>query len=219
VVVAPAKGGKTALLVHLGRAAALAGKKVLHVSLELDKARVLQRYDMAFGEFTKDDLKDGKRVKQARAKVEASGGNILIHDYSHRRFTAGSLDALLDRTDGEVDVVLVDYIGLMGSEKNIEGRRFEIGDSCRELRRIAADRKIPVWTASQSNRESFTAEVGPQHIAEDISVVQTCDLAIFLIRTALLDESNKMVWRTFTRNDGDNKATIYVDFNRMMFKD
>lgn len=215
VIVAPAKGGKTNTLVHLGASAARAGKKVLHISLEIHKDRVLQRYDQCIGGFTKHEVQDPRRVKTSREIIRKAGGNIVIRDCSHEKFTAQRLDNLLSRLEVAPDMIIVDYVGLMASDRNIEGRRFEISDACKELRRIASDRGIPVWTASQSNRSSFTEEVGPQHIAEDISIVQTCDLAIFLILTPILIEAGKMVWRVFSRNDGDWKETLYCNFDRL----
>jgi hypothetical protein len=53
-----------------------------------------------------------------------------------------------------------------------------------DLRGLAVERDIPVWTASQTNRAALNKErVGPEDIAEDISQFWTLDFMIALCQT------------------------------------
>lgn len=65
---APAKRGKTWMLVQLGKMAFMQRKKVLHISLEIEKEEVAQRYYQAlFGASKRDDLNKISTFKMDRA--------------------------------------------------------------------------------------------------------------------------------------------------------
>ena len=81
-IIAPPGRGKTALLVYIGGSAILAGKSVLHISLELDEDIIGERYDARFSNIVISKLtKKKKRVKSRLAKIMKSHGGSLRLKY------------------------------------------------------------------------------------------------------------------------------------------
>ena len=91
------------------------------------------------------------------------------------------LDAFLDNLEVThkfiPDILILDYIKLMKTDaKNL---RVSLGRTFEELRGLAIRRNLALVTAAQGNRTSMGAEwVRASHTAEDISLVQSADVAI-----------------------------------------
>jgi len=182
LVIAPPKRGKTTILVNFGANAALAGKRVLHISLEIHSLVALERYDMRLSGYTSDRLQqDTRLMSKGRNAVKKAKGGIIIQDLSHEVVTVSRVESLIRRYS-PLDLVILDYPGLMFG--NATERRFEIGNVTRDLRRLAHRMYVPMWGAAQGNRSTIDAEeYGMSGIAEDISQMFTCDLAVCAMQT------------------------------------
>ena len=53
------------------------------------------------------------------------------------------------------DVMIIDYADLMRSTERVEARHQELGEIYKELRGLAGEMKLPVWTASQTQKSSI----------------------------------------------------------------
>ena len=85
---------------------------------------------------------------------------------------------------GGCDVILVDYADLLKPKARREDRRFELTDLYENLRGLAGELQIPIWTASQSNRMSVGSRVlGIDSVAEDFNKVAIADIAITVNQT------------------------------------
>ncbi len=81
------------------------------------------------------------------------------------------------------DIVLVDYADIMKSTQNFTEKRHSIGLIYEELRGIAGEFDIPIWTASQANRSSLEEDViGADKVSEDYSKVMTADFVMSMSR-------------------------------------
>jgi len=220
VVIGAWGGGKTTFLINLGAVAMLGGLSVLHVSMELSQWQVLLRYDMRLTGETRESLqKNGKYIVGARKLVSRSGGSLALLDMSHAVMTPAMLESTLEGMD-KVDLVLVDYADLMKADRYLQGfgsngdigRRFELGEIYRELRRIAAALDLPVWTASQATREAgkkgvFTAS----DVGEDISKMHTADVGLCLLQPM---EGEMMLLLDKTRMGKSGiKVPVLADFS------
>ena len=79
------------------------------------------------------------------------------------------------------DVIVVDYADLLrGNGKEV---RHELGNIYEDLRGLAGEYEIPVWTASQANRSALEDDViGAEKIAESYSKIMTADFVLSLSR-------------------------------------
>lgn len=225
LILAPAKGGKTACLVNLGAAAVLAGKRVLHLSMEIRRSMCLLRYDMRIGGYTQGELERNPRlIAKARKKVPV-GGRLLLWDASHEKVSPNRLEGFLANLEQAPELLVVDYADLMKSDQRYGGEsggRFELKEIYQELRRIAAAMEIPLWTASQSNRESGrSGEPEVWDVSEDISKVQTADFVLCVQQTAHQKRQGRMnLVVGATRMSSQNETIpVEVDYDRMVLYD
>ena len=178
IVLAPPKGGKTAVLINFDINAALAGFRVLHITLEINRWVVLERLDMRLAGLSSDEVGKGwGRIKKARQALSKGGGSIRIQDLSHEEVSVDRIQNLVVM-HRPLDLVVLDYADLMAQANSID-RRGELGAIYRGLRRMGSQERIPIWTASQANRQAIGAEsFGLAEIAEDISKVTTADVIV-----------------------------------------
>lgn len=225
IIIAPFGGGKTATIVNFGAQALLLGKRVLHLTMEIHTPMVVMRYDMRLGGLTTPEiLRDHSLVGNARKRVKDAGGSLVIVDKSHEDLTILGLERLIEATSKEapIDLVLVDYADLLRSDRMLEGRRFELGEIYRNLRRVASEYEVPIWTASQATREaSKTGEFQAADVAEDISKMHTCDVALCLIQTERQRMAGQMSLKIGkTRMSADRiEVPVSMDYMTMTMKE
>jgi len=221
IVMAPPKAGKTAILINFGAAAALAGGRVLHVTLEISRWLVLERLDMCIGGFTTEQLQRSTRnISKARNKINRVGGSIIIQDLSHEAVAPSRLEALIER-HLPLSLVVIDYADLMTGEKQ-KDPRYELREIYQAMRRLAADFALPIWTASQGNRSTMDSEdFGLGQIAEDITKVWTCDVGICAMQTREEKVRKRMRLKVdATRGSSRNStAVIEMDYDTMSIRE
>jgi archaellum biogenesis ATPase FlaH len=184
VVVAPAGIGKSWTLQSLGAEAVKNGKTVIHYTLELNAEYVGLRYDtIVSGQPTGNLQYYKEEVLQAINKLK---GNLIIKYYPTRTASVATLTAHLQQCELQgikPDLVLVDYADIMKSTSNFTEKRHQIGHIYEELRGMAGEFQIPIWTASQANRSSLEEDViGADKVSEDYSKVMTADFVMSMSR-------------------------------------
>lgn len=149
--------GKSAYVLNLVKHFAMQKQKVLFISLEMTKEEILNRLVAMVSGINVSRIINKKlnsyEIQQVlRTEIELKKYNIKIFD-------RGSLNIenLINlthklKTKGQVDILVVDYIGLLGSKLFRESRVNQVGYISRKLKQIAMDLKIPVIALAQLNR-------------------------------------------------------------------
>jgi len=184
VVVAPAGIGKSWTLQAIGAHAVKQGKTVIHYTLELNAQYVGLRYDtIVSGQPTGNLQYYKEEVLKAIGKLK---GNLIIKYYPTRTASVNTITAHLQQCELQgikPDMVIVDYADIMKSTSNFTEKRHQIGHVYEELRGMAGEFDIPVWTASQANRSSLEEDViGADKVSEDYSKVMTADFVMSMSR-------------------------------------
>jgi len=184
VIVAPAGIGKSWTLQALGAEAIKKGSTVIHYTLELNASYVGLRYDCIVSGQPTGNLQYYKdEVQKAIDKLK---GDLIIKYYPTRTASVATLTAHLQQCELQgikPDLVLVDYADIMKSTSNFTEKRHQIGHIYEELRGMAGEFEIPVWTASQANRSSLEEDViGADKVSEDYSKVMTADFVMSMSR-------------------------------------
>jgi replicative DNA helicase len=224
IIVAPWGGGKTALLVNLGAAACLNGKRVFHLTLELGRTPLLHRYDLRFSGCTREELRrTPSLVRRTRGLVGEAGGELWVRDSSHERVTPSRVERMIERLPKKPDVVLVDYAGEMKADQvygGDAGRRSELGEVARELRRIAAFFGLPIWTAAQAQRgTSLTGNFSLDNTAEDIGQIRVCDVGLCFLQNERMYREGRGILQVGKLRNGfqpEKEIPLGVDFRRML---
>jgi len=185
VVVAPTGVGKSHWLVAMGAEAMRRGKTVVHYTFELSEFLTGKRYDANICDIPCSDLIDHKeKVLETYAKGEY--GNLIIKYYPTRSASVNTIRNHLEKLKLRnywPSVVIIDYADVMKSTKAYEALRHELQLIYEELRQLAADFNIPVWTASQSNRSGASADfVGLENMGESYGKAQVSDFVLGLSR-------------------------------------
>lgn len=183
VVMAPAGIGKSWLLINIGANAIKAGKTVLHYTLELNEDYVGQRYDSVIMGINAQNLKNYQ--DDIAAKMESLSGNLIVKYYPTKSVGVIGLKAHLERTimlGQKPDLVIVDYGDLL--KINVKKDKHEaLEELYEELRGMAGEYEIPVWTASQAGRSALEEDViEADKIASSYGKVMVADFLMSLSR-------------------------------------
>jgi replicative DNA helicase len=192
VVIAPSGVGKSWALATVGANALKVGKKVVHYTLELNENYVGLRYDTIYTGIEPGKIPENPQL--IHDLVEQINGEIIIKYYPARTITSHTIQAHVQQmaTLGfKPDLIIVDYADLMSATAKTDARYQELGAVYEELRGLAGELQVPIWTASQTQRSALQDEViQADKIAESYSKIMTADLVISISRK-LEDKVNK----------------------------
>jgi len=183
VVMAPAGIGKSWMLINIGANAVKAGKTVIHYTLELNENYVGQRYDSVLTGINAQTLKHHQATVEE--KMRSLTGNLIVKYYPTKSVGAMALKAHVEKTimQGKTpDLIIVDYGDLL--KVNTKKDKHEaLEDLYEELRGMAGEYKIPVWTASQAGRSALEEDViEADKIASSYGKVMVADFLMSLSR-------------------------------------
>ena len=184
VIVAPAGIGKSWTLQAIGASALKEGKTIVHYTLELNENYVGLRYDSIFTGVTTSNIKYYK--EDVESKISKLPGKLLIKYFPTKGASVQTLSSHLKQIEisGEKpDMVIVDYADILMPTGNFREKRHAIGGIYEDLRGLAGEVEVPIWTASQANRSALEEEIiGADKVAEDYSKVMTADFVMSMSR-------------------------------------
>ena len=184
VIVAPAGVGKTWVLAAIGANSMKMGRHIVHYTLELNEAYVGLRYDSIFTGIANQNLKYHK--EDVQGEMDKLKGDLVIKYYPTKSASVNTLSAHLKRltTLGtKVDMVVVDYADILKDTGGAREVRHALGNIYEDLRGMAGEFQIPVWTASQANRSALDEDViEATKVSESYQKIMTADFVMSLSR-------------------------------------
>ena len=202
-------GGKSWALIALGAQAVKMGFTVIHYTLELSEKYVGRRYDACFTEIPVGDVIDNKDIVKKR--VENLRGGLYIREYPAGQATVNTLRAHLEKCiqqNIEPDLIIVDYADLLTSKSSKE-KRDKLDDIYTNLRGLASELKLPIWTASQVNRSGAREDIiQGDRMAESYSKMMITDFAMSLARSAEDKENGTGRWHIMKNRYGADGITM-----------
>jgi len=186
VVVAPAGVGKTWLLQTIAAGAIKRGFTVAHYTLELNETYVGLRYDTIFSGISTQNIKFQK--EEVKKIIDSLEGRMIIKYYPTRAATVNTLSAHLKQLELKSikpDLVIVDYADILRDNSGMREVRHQLGAVYEDLRGLAGEFKVPIWTASQANRSALEEEViEATKVAEAYSKIMIADFVLSISRQA-----------------------------------
>jgi len=153
-------GGKSWSLVALGGFAVRMGCNVLHYTLELGEDYVGRRYDAFFTKTPVDKiLKNRKKVEDVIPQLP---GELIIKEFPTGRATISTVEAHIRKVKDlgvEPDLIIIDYVDLLSTNKRTSDRKGEIDDIYTSTKGLARELNIPIWSVSQVNRAGAKDDV------------------------------------------------------------
>jgi len=185
--------GKSHFLVCLGANAMKLGKNVVHYTFELSETAVGIRYDSNLCNIPSNDVRDRKKEVMEQYQ-NADLGRLIIKEYPTGSASVNTIRSHIEKLalKGFVpNVIIVDYADIMRSSKSYDSLRHELKLIYEELRNMAMDLCVPIWTASQANRDSAKADiVGLENMSEAYGKAMVADVVISITRKALEKSTN-----------------------------
>ena len=213
VMVAPAGIGKSWALMNVGAHLIKQGKTVVHYTLELNEAYVGLRYDSVITGIANQNLKHYQEdVKETLSKLK---GELIIKHYPTKSVSVMGIRAHVEKCimqDKKPDVIIVDYADLLrghGQEK-----RHELEGIYEDLRGMAGEYEIPVWTASQANRSALEEDViDASKISESYGKVMVADFVLSLSRKVQDKLAGTGRWHVIKNRFGPDGITLPSKMN------
>ena len=213
VFVAPAGIGKSWGLINIGANAIKKGMTVLHYTLELNEAYVGLRYDSVITGIANQNLKHYQ--SQVKEDLEKLDGELIIKHYPTKSVSVMGLRSHIEKCimqDKKPDVIIVDYADLLrghGQEK-----RHELEGIYEDLRGMAGEYEIPVWTASQANRSALEEDViDASKVSESYGKVMVADFIISLSRKIQDKLAGTGRWHVIKNRFGPDGITLPSKMN------
>jgi hypothetical protein len=197
--------------------------------------RIAERIDANLMNISLDNLKQipkqlyDKKMDSIRDNVK---GKLIIKEYPTATATVNHFRALLEelrlKKKFVPDVLFVDYLNICASS------RFKMGGGvntymyvksiAEELRGLAVEYGLPLWTATQTNREGFgNQDIDMSETSDSFGLPMTADFMFALISTEELEEVKQILVKQLKNryNDGmaNRKFILSLDRSMMKFKD
>ncbi len=163
IIIGSTGAGKSHFLTMLGANALRLGKNVVHYTLELSELQTAIRYDSNLCEIDSTDIIDNKHeVMKKYTQMAPDLGRLIVKQYPMNFATVYTLRSHLERCilrGMKPDMVIIDYADVMRSTRQYDSPRHELKLVYEELRSLAVELMLPVWSASQSNKDGAQSEV------------------------------------------------------------
>ena len=158
--------GKSWALVALAGHAVKMGFNVVYYTLELGEDYVGRRFDAYFTQIPANEITFHKdKVEAIMGKIP---GKLIIKGFSPGKASISSVESHIQKcTDlgTKPDLIVIDYVDLLRSKRVSRERKEEIDDIYTSTKGLARELDIPVWSASQVNRQGAQDEVIEGHKA------------------------------------------------------
>lgn len=186
-IVAPSGAGKSWMLARLGAEGLKQGKNILHVTLELNENYVGLRYDAYFSNIPFQNIREN--IDKVKDAIKNIPGKLFIKYFPLKTISAMSIKLFIERlqliSKINIDMLIVDYADILKPvmyDRNASAYS-EAGSVYEELRSVAGELQIPVWSASQSNRSGHEKEVvSADNVADSYRKIMTGDFIMSLSR-------------------------------------
>jgi len=187
VITANTGVGKSHWLVAMGANAMRAGKNVLHYTFELTETAVGLRYDSNLCGIPSNDVQDNKELVK-EVYESKSLGRLIIKEYPTGSASVVTLRNHIEKLalkGFKPNVLIIDYADIMKSTRSYDSLRHELKLVYEELRNLSMEMDIPIWTASQANRDSAQSEiVGLENMSEAYGKAMVADVVVSISRKA-----------------------------------
>lgn len=218
--------GKTTVLCNNGVGAATRGGNALHITMELSKARTLQRYyrriaeaDRAFFSAHEDQV-----LSRVHHWMRFAKGNIHVYEARAYEMTVEQLAVLVDRfvqTYGPLDELIVDYIDLFAPSKDIRAKSTadQLAHTSHRLRAIGLDHNLAVVSASQSVRKANGAKsLKMSDMSDSYGKVRAVGVLLGFVQTedeARLNQGRFCPLKLRDSGGKGREVPVYINFDLM----
>jgi len=235
IVMAGVGVGKSLTLCHFASSYINQGKNVLYISMELAEEEVAKRIDANVLNVSMDDLmklpKDlyDKKIDNLKQKTN---GKLIVKEYPTASASTVHFRSLLNELNlkkGFVpDVIMIDYLNICASARIKPGNGVNsytyIKAIAEELRGLAVEYNVPIWSATQLTRSGYgSSDPDLTDTSESFGLPATADFFVALITNEQLEQLNQIMVKQLKNRYADparhKRDVIGVDKTKMRLYD
>lgn len=235
VILAGTAVGKSLALCHMAGSYFMGGKNVLYITLEMAEERIAERIDANLLNISLSDLQSiskdmyDKKIEAIKSKTL---GRLIVKEYPTATATTSHFRALLNelalKKNFVPDVIFVDYLNIAAScrisSTNHVNSYTYIKSIAEELRGLAVECNVPLWTATQTNRAGYTSsDIGLENTSESFGLPATADFMIALSTTEELEQMGQILVKQLKNRYNDinslKRFVLGIDRSKMKLFD
>ena len=226
--------GKSLFMCHVASSFLTQGQNVLYITLEMAEERIAERIDANLFDVTIDDLhvmpKELYDNKVSKLQKKTTG-KLIIKEYPTASAHAGHFRSLLNelslKKSFKPQVIFIDYLNICASARFKGGNissYFYIKAIAEELRGLAVEFDVPIFSATQTTRTGFVStDIGLEDTSESFGLPATADFMFALMSNEELEALGQMKVKQLKNRYNDpglNRAFIIgVDRAKMRLYD
>ena len=232
IVMAGTGVGKSLFLCHHAANCLKQNQNVLYITCEMAEERIAERIDANLLDITMDDLKQlpksmyDNRINKVSAGIK---GKLIIKEYPTATANVNNFRFLLDelwlKKRFKPTVIFIDYLNICASARLKNGNNINsytyVKSIAEELRGLAVEYNVPLFSATQTNRTGFQSnDVGLEDTSESFGLPATADFMFAMISTDELDEMNQILIKQLKNryNDTVINRKFILGINRAKMK-
>jgi replicative DNA helicase len=232
IILAGTGVGKSLFMCHHAANCLSLGKSVLYITCEMAEERIAERIDANLMDTSLDDLKSlpkdvyDKKMDRIRQKTQ---GKLIVKEYPTASANVNHFRILLEelklKKRFKPDVIFIDYLNICASARikmtGSVGSYSYIKSIAEELRGLAVEQSVPIFSATQTNRTGFTnTDVGLEDTSESFGLPATADFMFAIIATEEMDKLNQVLVKQLKNryNDIASNKRFVVGINRAKMK-
>ena len=227
--------GKTMFMTHLASSILLQNKNVLYITMEMAEERIAERIDANLLNVGMSDLEElpyqmyETKINKLQSKTT---GQLIIKEYptasAHTGHFKNLMSELALKKSFKPDILFVDYLNICASARFKPGANVNsytyIKAIAEELRGLAVEHDIPIFSATQTTRGGFiSSDVGLEDTSESFGLPATADFMFALISSEELEEKNQIMVKQLKNRYNDptmnRKFIVGVDRSKMRLYD
>jgi replicative DNA helicase len=208
--------GKTNCMASISADLISNGHNVLYITGEMSEEKISQKHEANWLNVEINDIPD-MEYNRFRHEIinlkKKSFGQLIIKEFPTGAFSTASIRSHLEelkiKKDFEPQIVVVDYINLLRSDRFSDANSYTIVKAiAEELRGLAVEYKVAILTGTQVNRSGASStNISMTDIAESYGLPATCDFLWVIWSTDELKEANVQIW-----NPLKNRFTGILNF-------
>jgi len=232
IILAGVNVGKSLGLCHLAADYISQGYNVLYISMEMSEiVGVAKRIDANLFNMKLGDLENldpgtyNKRVKRLRENIT---GKLVIKEYPSTSAHVGHFRALLTELKQKKNfvpqVIMLDYLGECASStmKYSENSYAYVKRIAQEVRGLAQEQDLCIWTAAQLNRTGFnSSDVDMADTADSFGLPAVADFMLAVIETdefiAMGQQMFKQIKSRYGNKDINTRFMMGVDKDKQQW--
>jgi replicative DNA helicase len=228
--------GKSLFMCHVASSSLVQGHNVLYITMEMAEERIAERIDANLLNTPIDQIGNMSKL-MFTTKIQnlsmKTTGKLIVKEYptgsAHAGHFRGLLNELKLKKSFQPDVIFIDYLNICASSrmKSLGGAINSytyIKAIAEELRGLAVEFNVPIFSATQTNRQGFTSsDIGLEDTSESFGLPATADLMFALISSEELEQSGQLMIKQLKNRYNDpvqyKRFVVGVDRSKMRLYD